>query len=84
MLQCRLIVVQDTPDTLPPLLLLLLLLNLQDSVMLAAMDGRPFVTMGSECREIDFERVWSNHIAKLAKRKKGSTDTGACACAQFR
>jgi hypothetical protein len=44
--------------------------------MLAAMDGRPFVTMGSEYREVDFERVWSSHISKLAKKKKGSTNTG--------
>lgn len=48
--------------------------KVQDSVMLAAMDGRPFVTMGSNYREIDFEQVWSAHLSKLAKRK--STDTG--------
>jgi spore maturation protein CgeB len=40
--------------------------------MLTAMDDRPFVTMGSSYREIDYERVWSNHISKLAKKKRSS------------
>ncbi|KAF6258227.1 hypothetical protein COO60DRAFT_1693077 [Scenedesmus sp. NREL 46B-D3] len=50
--------------------------KLQDALMLAAMDGDPFVTMGSSCREIDYEHVWSNHISKLAKKKRGLHNTG--------
>jgi hypothetical protein len=56
--------------------LLLSLKLVQDVLMLAAMDGRPFVTMGSAYREIDYERVWSNHLNKLAKKSKTSADTG--------
>eukprot|EP00882_Tetradesmus_deserticola_P005369 GHRQ01005650.1.p1 GENE.GHRQ01005650.1~~GHRQ01005650.1.p1 ORF type:complete len:137 (+),score=33.36 GHRQ01005650.1:188-598(+) len=50
--------------------------KVQDAVMLAAMDGSPFVTMGSASREIDYEHEWSTYINKLAKRKKGRYNTG--------
>jgi hypothetical protein len=58
--------------------------HMQDALMLAAMDGRPFVTMGSSYREIDYERVWSNHLSKLAKKKRSSADTGDTALAAAR
>jgi hypothetical protein len=42
--------------------------------MLAAMDGNPFVVLGSEQRDIDVERVWRRHLEQQARRKQlGST-----------
>jgi hypothetical protein len=37
--------------------------------MLAAMEKNPFVVMGSQHRDIDYERVWRNELEKRMRRK---------------
>lgn len=37
--------------------------------MLAAMEKNPFVVMGSQHRDIDYERVWRNELDKRMNRK---------------
>jgi hypothetical protein len=37
--------------------------------MLAAMEKNPFVVMGSQHRDIDYERVWRNELEKRMGRK---------------
>lgn len=44
--------------------------------MLAAMEKNPFVVMGSEKRDIDYERVWNNELDKRLRRKQ-LQNTGA-------
>lgn len=48
----------------------------QDGIMLAAMDKNPFVVMGSNFRDIDYERVWRNELDKRLRRKQ-TQSTGA-------
>ncbi|KAF8067423.1 hypothetical protein HT031_002471 [Scenedesmus sp. PABB004] len=49
--------------------------KVQDALVLAALDGNPFVTMGRSKREIDYERDWAAHLAAAARRQ-GKGDTG--------
>lgn len=45
----------------------------QDSHMLAAMGKDPFLVLGSEHRDIDYERVWRNHLTKVSRNKAAKT-----------
>lgn len=51
-------------------------LCLQDHMMLSAMDKNPFVVMGSEYKDIDFERVWRTELEKQSRRKKAQSTGG--------
>lgn len=44
--------------------------KIQDGIMLAAMEKNPFVVMGSEKRDIDYERVWRNELEKRVTRRQ--------------
>lgn len=50
----------------------------QDSTMFAALEQNPFVVMGSEYRDIDFERVWRVELERRLKCTKAQS-TGEAA-----
>lgn len=43
--------------------------KVQDSQMFAAKGSDPFLVLGSDHRDIDYERVWRNRLAKLSHKK---------------
>lgn len=44
--------------------------KVQDHMMLSAMEKNPFVVMGSDYKDIDYERVWRTELEKQCRRKK--------------
>jgi hypothetical protein len=53
-------------------MLLLLLLLLQESSMLSALDGRPFLVLGSPHHEVCVEQLWQQHLDTLAWKKRAA------------
>jgi len=44
--------------------------------MLSAMEKNPFVVMGSDYKDIDYERVWRTELEKQCRRKKTQSTGG--------
>jgi hypothetical protein len=44
--------------------------------MLAAQEKNPFVVMGNDSRDIDYETTWRAHLAKVARKKQVAAGAG--------